>query len=110
MVGNLSFHHNSVVFILDNPKQQPETSNAPERRYIDGRWFSFYPDGDRFVEYVENEWRPVNLEITNLEELKQKWKQTGSFTQSSSSCEVDAAKIRCVVNGVSMVWNPVGQV
>jgi hypothetical protein len=40
-----------------------------------------------------------------LEELKRKWNQVGGFGQQSSSNQA----VKCVVNGVTMVWNPLGQ-
>lgn len=65
---------------LDDQSQQ---QNAPPRRYIDGKWFSYYGDA-KFVEYVDNEWKPVPSE-TNIEELKQKWEQAGLGERQSSS-------------------------
>lgn len=75
----------------------------PERRLIDGKWLSYYGDNN-FVEYVDNEWKPVSSE-TDFEELKQKWNQIGPSQQSTST-----QPVKCVFNGVTMIWNPMGQV
>jgi hypothetical protein len=63
---------------------------------------SYYGD-NKFLEYINDNWQPVASE-SNLDELKQKWDQAGPTQQSSGN-----QSVKCVVNGVTMVWNPIGQ-
>ncbi|KAI1730708.1 RNA recognition motif domain-containing protein [Ditylenchus destructor] len=68
-----------------------DTSQEPERRFVDGRWLCFDSVNNTFLEYSDGEWKDAEEENS---QLKEKWDQA----QSTSTA-------RCVVNGVQMVWN-----
>ncbi|KAI6190000.1 HIV TAT specific factor 1 [Aphelenchoides bicaudatus] len=95
---------------VEQPKQ-----NVPPRRYIDGRWI-FHRGEDKFLEYINNEWKPVSPD-TNIAELKQKWEEADSgptiivFVHHFQFFRLNSMlpQNKRVVNGVTMVWNEFGK-
>ncbi|KAK0428384.1 hypothetical protein QR680_010767 [Steinernema hermaphroditum] len=64
-----------------------------DRRLIEGRWVT--KSGDVFMEYVEDEWRTISAE--DVSALSKQWDAAPSSAANGQA--------RCVVNGVTMLWN-----
>ncbi|KAI1711106.1 RNA recognition motif domain-containing protein [Ditylenchus destructor] len=92
-----------------------DTSQEPERRFVDGRWLCYDGVNNTFLEYTDGEWKDAKEENS---QLKEKWDQAQSTSTavgtstltSASRSTVDGTASgqevqRCEVNGVQMVWN-----
>lgn len=71
----------------------------PERRYVNGRWLCYDLSQDAYLEYLDNEWKPV--QGVEKAQLKQQWDNAEASTAAAATSTADP--YRCVVNGVEMV-------